>query len=300
MKPILAALAIFAALATSSPGLACDPKVDKTCCDPKVDKRCPGYHDANIHYHHRETYSYHRRMSPAPLPESAPSPPEAQEPSLSVELAHGKGHAKASANDLVPVREYLRNEEIPPAEAGAYGIIVFQSLPTPATRAKALMVCHSFVAFFPRNESISDKIAMSDRMITIWPIDDPTLPQVKADNCEYAVDHYDMAASVTAIRDAKKQSATFDGEGPYLVGWSPSNTRGVPGKLVLVVDMSNSHTQETIDHQFLFWKNDIVQNPSLWRSGFSLEGVRVAIHDFADEYGQDMLDAIKLIGFSKP
>lgn len=316
MKRALAASILVIAFATTSPGLACDPKVDKTCCDPKVDKLCPGYHKI-------DHFGYTNASGQEPSTVVDPAAPDViqggaghgahlqpgaparhhQRRATSTATGGGGGPAPAAAppaNDLVPVREFLRNSDIPPREAGVYGVIVFQSLPTPATRAKALMVCLSFVAFFPRNETLSDTIAMGDRMITIWPVDDPSSAKAQADDCDFAIDHYDMAASFTAIRDAKKQSASFDGEGPYLVGWSPSNTRGVPGQLVLVVDMSDDHNQETIDHQFLFWKNHIVQNPSLWRSGFSLEGVRVAIHDFADEYGQDMLDAIKLVGAGKP
>src|SRR5438445_803880 len=78
--------------------------------------------------------------------------------------------------------------------------------------------------------------------------------QAKKDDCDYVVAHYDLNASEAAISDARLQHASFDGEGPYLVGWSPSNTRGVPDKLVLVVDMSADNSQALIDHKFLFWK----------------------------------------------
>jgi len=137
-------------------------------------------------------------------------------------------------------------------------------------------------------------------MITIWPIYEPNSEKAKADDCDFVVDNYDLNASEAAINDAKRQHATFEGEGPYLIGWSPSDTRGHADKLVLVVDMSVDNNQETIDHHFLFWKNKIVEDPSAWRSGFSVERVRIAIHDFANQYGQDMLDAIKLIGDKKP
>ena len=60
--------------------------------------------------------------------------------------------------------------------------------------------------------------------------------------------------------------------------------------------MSADNSQAEIDAKFQFWKNKIVQDPSAWRDGFSLERVRVAIHNFADQYGQAMLDAIKLVG----
>jgi hypothetical protein len=73
----------------------------------------------------------------------------------------------------------------------------------------------------------------------------------------------------------------------------------MPDHLVLVVDMSADNTQARIDRAFSFWKDKIVEDPALWRSGFSVERVRAAIHDFADQYGSDFLAAIKLVGMKQ-
>jgi hypothetical protein len=202
----------------------------------------------------------------------------------------------AGSIDLIPVRQFLRAADIPPDGIGAYGVVVFHSKATAANRTKLLMVCHSFMAYFPKTELVPATIPNSDRMITIWPVIDPESDQAKADDCDFAVDHYDLFASEEAMKFAHRQKANFDGEGPYLVGWSPADSRGRPDRLVLVVDMSAQNTQGAIDRQFLFWKNKIVQDPQLWRSGFSAEGLRVAIKDFADQYGKDLLDAIKVFG----
>ena len=136
-------------------------------------------------------------------------------------------------------------------------------------------------------------------MITVWPLDNPEAEEARRDDCDYALDHYDLVASEAAIRDAHVQHADFSGEGPYLVGWSPSNSRTVPDALVLVVDLSADTTQPQIDQKFLFWKNEIVEDPSKWRSGFVAERIRESIRKFADTYGQAMLDAIKLVGEKK-
>jgi hypothetical protein len=134
-------------------------------------------------------------------------------------------------------------------------------------------------------------------MITIWPLDNPDAEKqgVNRDNCDYVLNHYDLNASGLTMKDARIQHARFDGEGPYLVGWSPSNTRGVPDKLVLVVDMSAHNTQQLIDEDFLFWKDDIIQNPALWRHGWSLEKLRVSLKAFADQYGSSILNAVNLV-----
>jgi hypothetical protein len=241
-------------------------------CKHKGQQRPHYYHSP--HYYH---YRYYYRARPA-----APGTP---------------GVAPSPANALFPVREYLSGKSIPPAGAGAYGIVVFQSLPTDASLPKLLMVCKSFIAHFPRSAAVD--WPLKDQMVTVWPVDDPDKLD-KADDCDFAVRHYDLAAGQSAIIDAERQHAQFDGDGPYLVGWSPSNTRGKPDQLVMIVDLSMDRTPAEIDRKFLFWKNKIVEDPSLWRSGFSIENIRVAIREFADQYGRGMLDAIKLIGGKAP
>ncbi len=239
------------------------------------------------------------RGSGGPVPAGSvatPPPPRPQPGGIVVKATAARPHSAEADAALTPVREYLRAAEIPPPGVGAYGLVVFQSKATPANRDKLTMVCRSFVAFFPRGADTD--VPIGDRMITVWPVDDPASPRAAADDCDFVIDHYELSAAEAAIRDAHRQQpeATFQGEGPYLVGWSPSSTRGVPDKLVLVIDMSADNSQASIDHKFLFWKSQIVLDPAKWRSGFSLDRIRVAIHDFADQYGQSMLDAIKLVG----
>lgn len=219
--------------------------------------------------------------------------PIAQETEKSQSSLHDTVHRGVDLN-LTPVRRYLDARDIPPPGGGAYGIVAFRYKATPASRAKLIMVCESFIAFFPPGETSG--VPISNQMVTVWPVDNLELENAKDDNCDYLIDHYDLTAAESAIRDAKHQLVKFDGEGPYLIGWSPSSARGIPDKLVLVIDMSNDNDQATIDHRFLFWKNKIVEDPLLWRNGFSVDGVRTAIRNFADKYGKGLLDSIRLVG----
>jgi hypothetical protein len=199
--------------------------------------------------------------------------------------------AAPSDQELVPVRAYLRSVEIPPASIGAYGIVAFRAKPTTANRSRLLMACAAYVASIPPQKSIPSSVPVSDQMLTIWPLDDPSSPEAAKDDCNFAIDHYDLYGADTAIADAAKQGAKFGADGPFLIGWSPANTRGDADKLVLVVDMSLYNSQDSFDQAFRFWKQKIVEDPSLWRSGFSIEGVRLAIRDFADHYGDTILSA---------
>ena len=135
--------------------------------------------------------------------------------------AHDTGNAieKSQSPDwakpLQPVRAWLAAKDIPPVGAGAYGLVVFHSKPTTASRAKLDMVCAAFVAFFPRNETAT--VPVEDQMITVWPLDNPDSIEAKQDDCDYALNHYDLIAAEQAIGDAQLQHANFDGAGPYLV-----------------------------------------------------------------------------------
>jgi hypothetical protein len=180
---------------------------------------------------------------------------------------HPHSHHKrpaAPSGRLLPAREYMKATDIPPSGAGGYGIVAFTSKTTSAPRAKLLMVCRSFVAHFPSNAGRPPTSPLSDRMITVWPLDDPKAEKTAADDCDYAVDHYDLFAGESAIAGAGRQHVNLKGEGPFLIGWSPSNTRGGPDVLVLVVDMSADATQERIDREFTFWEDKILGDPPLW------------------------------------
>lgn len=170
----------------------------------------------------------------------------------------------AGPGRLLPVREYLKATDIPPSGVGGYGILAFTPKTTSATRAKLLMVCRSFVAHFPSNGSIPPTSPLPDRMITVWPLDDPKAEKPAAEDCDYLVDHYDLSAGESAIADAARQRVNLKGEGPFLIGWSPSNTQGAPDTLVLVVDMSADADQERIDRDFAFWEDKIVGDSPLW------------------------------------
>lgn len=296
---LLFALLIFSCLLHDARA-ACDPR-DEAC--KAAERRAQDEANKTSQNHGRE---FRETTDKSPGSPAAVDPATEKNSSYKTHSYHHKaarpatGKVVEDASDadepLQPVRAYLRARDIPPTGAGAYGIVVLQSRPTAASQPKLMMVCQSFVAHFPTSEGAT--APLKDQMITVWPLDNPDAKEAKQDDCGYVLNHYDLAAAESAVGDAERQQPTgnFGGSGPYLVGWSPSKMRGVPDALVLVVDMSSDNTQAEIDHKFDFWKTKIVEDPTLWRNGFAVERFRVAVHNFADRYGQAMLDAIKLIG----
>ena len=200
-----------------------------------------------------------------------------------------RGDPGAIPPELVPARVFLRAADVPPPSIGAYGIVALRSKPTSANRERLLRTCAAFVAHLPRQEVLPASIPLSDQMLTIWPLDDPNATGAKNDDCNFIIDHYDLFGGISAIQDAQRQGATLGGVGPFLIGWSPSNARGVPDKVVLVLDLSSFESQDSFDQAFLFWQKKIVEDPTLWRWGFSMAGLRLAIRDFVDHYGADVI-----------
>ena len=191
---------------------------------------------------------------------------------------------------LVPARVYLRAADIPPPSIGAYGVVALRSKATPANRERLLRACIAYRASLPPQRTLPGSIPPSNQMLTIWPLDEPDASEAMKDDCDFAVDHYDLVGGILAIQDASRhQGANLEGMGPFLIGWSPSNARGVPDKVVLIFDLSRLESQASFDEAFTIWQKRIVENPTLWVSGFSVTRIRLALRDFVDHYGTDVV-----------
>jgi hypothetical protein len=114
-------------------------------------------------------------------------------------------------------------------------MVAFRAKPTDSDRKRLLMACEAYKAHLPRQDSLPASIAVGDQMITIWPLTDPDAPEATSDDCNFMLDHYDFYGGISAVDDAKRQNSSLSGPGPFLIGWSPSNSRKVPNALVLVV-----------------------------------------------------------------
>lgn len=199
-----------------------------------------------------------------------------------------------SSAPLTPARAYLQAADIPPKGYGAYGIVSFAALPTAGTRSRLSMICEAYKAHFPATSDLPRTVQIGDRMLTVWPVKDAS--KVRSDDCAAALSQYDLYPAQSAISDARRQGQRLDGQGPFLIGWSPSHSRGLPDRLVLVVDLSDLNTQPRIDEAFRFWRQKIIDDPQLWRGGFSIERLRLSLREFADRYGKDLTEIIKING----
>jgi hypothetical protein len=221
-------------------------------------------------------FHFHNLGTPQP---EQPPPPESSPP--------------APWLPLTPARAFMPAKDIPQRDVGAYGVVALKAKSTRASRERLGMACQAFLASLPPQKSLPPGIPIAQQMITIWPIDNPQAIDPDDSDCNVLLDRYDLYGGLAAVQDAVLQGKTLAGRGPFLIGWSPSNSRRVRDAVVLVIDMSAFDTQASFDEAFLFWQRKVVEDPALWRSGFSIEGIRLAVRDFADHYGNDILKAIK-------
>ncbi|HWT29484.1 MAG TPA: hypothetical protein VN240_00480 [Propylenella sp.] len=181
----------------------------------------------------------------------------------------------------------------PPEEYAAYGIVAFPELSSTATRDRHLLVCEAYVATLPE---VSDLfIPPAEQMVTVWPVNSEDLAaqlsgigehQGRLEGCGGAVDNYDLETALTAIRQAgRAQGIDFGNQGPFLLAWSPASTKGAEDALVLVADLSDVRTSEAMRMRFREWRDRIEQDESLWRDGWTVERLRVALRDWADHWG---------------
>lgn len=194
---------------------------------------------------------------------------------------------------LTPTRAFLPAEMIPPPGVPAYGVAALKAKPTSASRERLGMLCQSFLATLPPQQSLPASVPITEQMVTIWPIDEPALVQPGQENCEVMLSHYDLYSGQSAIADAMAQGKELFGRGPFLIAWSPSNSRYVPDAVVLVVDMSDFESQASFDEAMIFWQTKIVEDPALWKFGFSVVRIQLALRDFADRHGSDILKGLR-------
>ena len=131
--------------------------------------------------------------------------------------ATGAGNRREASTErqLVPVRAYLKGAEIPPPSIGAYGIVAFRARPTSASRSRLLMTCAAFVTAIPPQKSVPGSVHVGDEMLTIWPLDDPSSPNAARDDCNFAIDHYDLTPPIPRSRTPQGRARSLAPRGRF-------------------------------------------------------------------------------------
>jgi hypothetical protein len=155
----------------------------------------------------------------------------------------------------VPQRDLLVRGGAPPAELGAYGYLLFLSMPNaPEVKKRYEAVCKSFVNNISRREIIqaSDSIVY---MVTFFPVTKQTPP----DDCAALIENYDY----TRAQLVAAEGNLLGMQGPLLVAWPKLQDQMTDGEAGLVFDASKV-SLNNMDLFFIAWRQAIIEKPAVW------------------------------------
>lgn len=213
-------------------------------------------------------------------------------------------------------RSFSARDEMDPADFAGYGIVYFPgSIQSGGNADRARMICQAFrqLPTVSDLETPPESIPRSDQFVTVWPLrldsDVDEIRDAEGDEvaalrsgnseagsaaaariCGVAVASYDRNAANRAQRDAGGNAA-FSGQGPYLLAWAPGAAKGADA-LVLSLDMSQVNTLPEARRDLTLWANLIEGDRSVWRNGFSLPRLSLALRRWVDGTSSSVLKVL--------
>lgn len=201
--------------------------------------------------------------------------------------------APAPVLDVIATRVFASQQQFPPQNYAAYGIVAFRTGVAPENKARFDAICRAYMSAITHTNASPTPI--DKQMVTVWPVNDIDVASVLNTGqleapCQQALDHYDLAQADGAISAARRAGFNPDGRGPYLVAWAPGQQFGQPDTPVLFLNLSAVNSYDDASNMFLKWKTDIEEGADLWKNGaWDIENLRLVLKDWADTYGETLL-----------
>lgn len=198
---------------------------------------------------------------------------------------------RTSTETVLASRMFAGPGQYPPDQFKAYGIVAFNTRPTGDDKARYDMMCQAYVSRLLYYQDVH--APLQNQMVTVWPIDDAQTAgkinrEAREKVCADAVPHYGLSIALEAIEAAKRSKAVLDGDGPFLLAWSPGASKGQPDALVLVADMSDVINIVQAKQVFAQWALDI-EDPKLWEPTWNEEKLKLRIRLWVDKWGSKIL-----------
>lgn len=210
--------------------------------------------------------------------------------------SYSRNPAYAGSDPIRASRGFFPPHRVPPERFAAYGILAFPQSYTSTTAVRHRALCEAYVASLPPSGDLA--VPVADQMVTVWPVRDAAAAEALNNAaagpsalCDAAVRAYHLATAQQALADARQAGAAIDpaARGPFLLAWSPAGHKGRDDVPVLFADMSAYDEPARFREVLRKWRADIENDPAKWRRGWSLESLRIAIRDWADEFGPAVL-----------
>jgi hypothetical protein len=186
--------------------------------------------------------------------------------------------------------------QFPPVNYAAYGIVAFKSKVDSSDEKRFADICRAYVNAIP---TAPPDLLTKDQMVTVWPVTSEKAAQRlnkldTSEKCKAAVTDYDLSVSLDYLRRARFQGEDTGGIGPYMLAWAPTTALDQPDAIVLVADLSDVKTYEQAIEFMIAWVEDIEADPEIWKDGFTVEKLRVAIRNIVNKYGQILENSFRV------
>ena len=190
-------------------------------------------------------------------------------------------------------RIFAGPHQYPPEQFAAWGMVIFKSKATDFDIDRYKIICAAYVSALPHYLELD--VPLDQQIATVWPVDSDAISDEinndpARDPCKQAVAHYGLRAAMDARSDAALAGVGLSGRGPFLVAWSPAGSKGGAEAVVLRADLSHVESIEQAKSVFEKWVSDIEENQEVWQDGWDVEQLRIAIRNWLDYYGRDILE----------
>lgn len=227
--------------------------------------------------------------------------PSVQMPLPATKIGSGPGdggdnsQGNVGSDGVIASRLFSGPSLFPPTDFAAYGIVAFGTRASSFNRDRHLLLCNAYVASLPHTLEL--EIPHADQIVTVWPMEQNGFAKwlnnaPREQVCEPAVDRYGLVIARKAINDAERTGVYLSGKGPYLLAWSPSESKGEPDALILSIDLSLVTTYEQAISVFELWRRDIEEDRTLWENGWSVEDLRLTIQQWVDKFGGGLIQIL--------
>lgn len=199
----------------------------------------------------------------------------------------------------MPTRAFAGPGQFPPDGFRGYGLVVFPATAAEFDQDRHMMICQAFLNTM--QPTATARRQLYDQFVTVWPLDDGVIAsglnrKTRRDEaaaiCTEAIEAYDLSHAQDVLSGLRGQGVTFEGIGPFLFGWLPTNTYGQSGTLILQLDLSRVSNYEQALTMMQSWLQKIESDPALLRDGFSMENTRRLLRDWSDLHGPNFLRLI--------
>lgn len=198
-------------------------------------------------------------------------------------------------------RIFGSENQFPPKDFRAYGILAFPARATAATRDRYMVICDAFLQTVPHVTELRD-VPRSNQIVTVWPMEAPgdaarANAAPRAETCAIAVDNYGVALAARRLEDARvaRPNKIRDTRGPFLIAWNPTSAIGQADQPILVHDLSYVREPEQAEDAMRRWRREIQAGPPNWDAPSKVESLRLTLRNQIDYFGPNGLGIIERI-----